>query len=201
MWPRLQHDFCVRRTRRCLPRPICVKRFLLGLAITGVGLPCLLIAMPYLYAVGAGTLWDRAELEVHELPPGFLGPVVILLHDSAAPAGEHRAGARLYRIPTTGVLRTRAGVTRGWRRPDFRYAGAAAGVRLRFDPRCAPVSGRPPQGADDVRICPLASKVYSDVPARAYSAYLVTRAPNPREEDRAAERFVDSVVYGKVAPP
>src|SRR3954471_340975 len=86
-----------------------------------VGLPVLLVAYPWIYMLGAGRLWDKAEHEVHLLPTGFTGPVVILLGDSTAPTPERENGARLFRIPRTGVLRSQLPVNEGWGLPDYYY--------------------------------------------------------------------------------
>jgi hypothetical protein len=156
-----------------------------------VGLPVLLVAYPWIYMLGAGRLWDKAEHEVHLLPTGFTGPVVILLGDSTAPAPERENGARLFRIPLTGVLHSQLQVNQGWGLPDYYYADTR-GHRTKL------VSGAPCERdleADPIQACLLGHTTFSSLPDRAYQAYVVGRRADQKRWEWPAEHFVDSVVY------
>ena len=92
------------------------KPVLIG-SVVVIVLGAVALSSPWIYALGAGTLWDRAEPEVHLLPDGFIGPVVIVLEDSTAAIPEREHGARLFRISDGGVARSRLPVNDGWGRP------------------------------------------------------------------------------------
>jgi hypothetical protein len=50
--------------------------------------------------------WVHSDSEVHILPVGFSGPVVIIYGDATAPeATRDEQGTTVYRIPDSGVLR------------------------------------------------------------------------------------------------
>ena len=61
----------------------------------------------FLLAVGAlASCWADSDSEVHVLPAGFSGPVVIVYADSdSAEATRNDQGATVYCIPDSGVLR------------------------------------------------------------------------------------------------
>ncbi|HZM00319.1 MAG TPA: hypothetical protein VFD43_08715 [Planctomycetota bacterium] len=82
----------------------------------------------------AGCRGKQAEPEIHLIPAGYQGQVVIL-HD--VPDGEparYEDGARVYPIPPDGVLRSSTPVPDGWWGPDeVRYFYVAEdGTRTRI---------------------------------------------------------------------
>ena len=172
-------------------------RIALWVVAVVVSVPLSMFLRTWLYLLGAGRVWDKAEPEVHLLPPGFIGPVVIMLDDSSAREPERESGARLFRIPVSGVTRSRLPVNRGWGRPDYFYLDSA-GHRSRI------VGGLPCDDSlpgDPVEACLMGHTNLGGLPDRAYEAYLVgSRADRIRWRWRD-ERFVDSVVYGRLYPP
>ena len=171
------------------------RRLITGVA-AAAGLFALLLASPWIYAIGAGMLWDRAEREIHLLPTGFTGPVVILLNDSAATPSVREHRPRLFRIPASGALHSRFGVNTGWGRPDYFYVDSQ-------DRRTQLHSGTPCERAlagDPVQACLLGHTTFGDLPDREYEAYVVGRRADQRKWAWSAERFVDSVVYGRSIP-
>lgn len=58
---------------------------------------------------------ERAEPEVHLIPEGFTGPVVIIFGDSSATPVRYEGESRVYDIPESGVLRTSSDVNEGVR--------------------------------------------------------------------------------------
>ena len=150
----------------------------------------LLIRWPWIYAWGAGRFWDRAESEVHIIPAGYIGPVVILLNDSSSPR-EREGKARLFRIGSDGIARSGFDVNEGWGRPDYFYVDAQGH-------RTPIVAGTPCNDSlvgDSVQACLLGHSTFSSMPDRAYDAYVVGRRADQEWWSRRAEGFVDSVVY------
>jgi hypothetical protein len=169
------------------------RRRLLLAAISSVLVAvALFLAWPWMYAWGAGRFWDRAEPEVHLIPSGYVGPVVILLDDSSAPR-EREGKARLFRVSPTGLGHSGFGDNVGWGRPDYFYVDAH-GHRSRI------AAGTPCNHAlagDSVQACLLGHTTFSDLPNRSYTAYVVGRQADQRAWEQKADRFVDSVVYGR----
>jgi hypothetical protein len=154
----------------------------------------LFFAYPWVYAWGAGKYWDAAAPEVHLIPNGYIGPVVIILSDQAAPPPQMEGKARLFRIPESGIARSRFAVNEGWSRPDYFYVDLH-GRRTRI------VSGTPCDldlPGDPVQACRMGhltyGNPYSDKP---YEAYIVGRKADQSFWAHRAEAFADSVVYGR----
>lgn len=169
------------------------RRALPVVAALAMGLPLAVVVYPYVYMLGAALLWERAEHEIHLIPAGYTGPVVILLHEPSAAAPEREAGARLFRIPPSGVARSQLGVNDGWGRPDYFYVDAQ-GRRTRI------VSGTPCDDSlrgDPVQACLLSHTTFSDLPDRPYEAYIVGRRADRQRWQWRDQRFVDSVAYGR----
>ena len=102
----------------------------------------------------------------------------------------------MFRIPATGVLRSRFGVNNGWGRPDYFYLDGQ-GHRTRL------ISGTPCQRnlpGDPVQACLLGHTTFGNLPDQTYEAYLVGRRADQAAWAWRAERFVDSVVYGRAFP-
>ncbi len=146
---------------------------LLGTAL----LPLAYIAFLYTYAWGAGRYWDRAEHEIHLIPTGYTGPVVII-HDSTGAPVEREGKARLYRVPASGVVRTQFPPNEGWGRPDYYYVGDRGH-------RVAIVPGTPCDDSlpgDPVQACLMGQTRYGNAdPRHAYSAYVVSRHASRRQ--------------------
>jgi hypothetical protein len=172
------------------------RRALLLAGLLLIGIPAAFVAYPWFYMLGAGRLWDKAEKEVHLIAAGYTGPVVILLNDTGAGAPEREGGARLFRIPPSGVTRSRLEMNKGWGRPDYFYVDEQ-GHRTRIAP------GTPCDDSlsgDPVQACLLGHATFGDLPDRAYEAYVVGRRADQQRWTWSAQRFVDSVVYGRAAP-
>ena len=172
--------------------PVSRRGLLLGAVACAVVALAALFAWPRIYVWGAGRFWDRAEPEVHLIPAGYVGPVVILLNDSGAPQ-EREGNARLFRIAPTGVAHSGFGDNIGWGRPDYFYVDAQ-GHRSRI------AAGTPCDhtlAGDSVQACLLGHTAFSDLPYRSYNAYIVGRLVDQQAWQQRAERFVDSVVYGR----
>ena len=167
--------------------------------MTGLLLVVILAAVatyPWIYLFGAGWLWDKAEPEVHLISAGYVGPVVILLNDTTAATPEREGRARLFRIPPSGVAYSHYSVNEGWGRPDYFYVDQQ-GRRTQI------VSGVPCDDSlpgDPVQACLLGHKTFGDLPDRAYQAYLVGRRADQQRWTWPAQRFIDSVVYGRTTP-
>jgi hypothetical protein len=79
--------------------------------------------MPLLMAIVA--LWAammqiRAESEIHLIPAGYVGEVTIVFNAPDGQPFDVEDGARLYRIPTSGILFTQFPLNNGTS-PDQRY--------------------------------------------------------------------------------
>ena len=173
-----------------------LRRTVLLASILLVAAPAAILAYPWIYAAGAGRLWDRAEHEVHLIPNGYIGPVVILLADPSASPPEREGSARLFRISPSGIARSRLAVNEGWGRPDYYYVDDTGN-------RTPIVAGTPCDDSlpgDPVQACLLGHTTFSDIPDRSYEAYLVGRRADQYVWGQQVQRFVDSVVYGRAAP-
>lgn len=151
-------------------------------------------AIPAVMLFGSVFLWGRAEHEVHLVPAGYEGPVVIIFDDSSG-APERREGrARVYEIPPGGVLRTRLAPNPGWSAPDY-YHVDAAGRRTPIVPGSPCADSLP---GDPVQACRMPVMYIGGVgmseggePSRPeYESYVVGR----RADAAALEARWDSVV-------
>jgi hypothetical protein len=69
---------------------------------------------------------SRGEEEIHLLPEGFEGPVVIVFNKSDGQPKEYERKKRVYRIPPNGVLKTQFAESSGtwkWRNAEYFYVG------------------------------------------------------------------------------
>ena len=69
--------------------------------------------------IGGGLQHPRAEGEIHFIPKGYVGWVIIAFRAANGEAPAHEGDARLYRIPQSGILITQAepnvGSSPAWR--------------------------------------------------------------------------------------
>jgi len=162
-----------------------------------VGLPILAFAGTAALFVGAeyGSvyLWDRAEPEVHLLPAGYEGPVIIILNVPNGAPKEREGKARLFRIPASGVLRTQYGPNDGWNAPAFFYVDRA-GHRT-------PIPGQAAcsDSIDEhVRACWMGTRMNSNgTPSPEYVAYTVSRRTHDGEVSARGDQVVDSLLFAK----
>jgi hypothetical protein len=57
---------------------------------------------------------NRAEPEMHVLPKGFQGYVIIVFNDPNGQDEKYEDGFRVYEIPSNGILRTKFEFQDGW---------------------------------------------------------------------------------------
>jgi len=57
--------------------------------------------------------YESAEPEIHLIPEGYMGPVLIIFDDSNADFLPYEGDARVYKIPEDGVLRTKSSQNEG----------------------------------------------------------------------------------------
>jgi hypothetical protein len=166
-----------------------------GLAATGLALIAGgRLAYPYIYLWGAARgYWDKAEPEVHLIPAGFQGPVLIIYNDSSGSPRRYEGKARRYDIPPTGILRSQFGPNDGWGRPDYEYVDSTGR-------RTAIVPGTPCDDTlpgDPVQACLMGLLGFSDRPTPPYAAYVVGRHANRREFYERGDSLVRVVLYGE----
>ena len=66
-----------------------------------------------------------AQPETHLLPSGFVGEVVIIFGVADGEAAAYQDGRRVYRIPTSGILRTQFTLSEGWLDAKYFYVDAS----------------------------------------------------------------------------
>jgi hypothetical protein len=146
---------------------------------------------------GSVYVWNRAQHEVHLIPSGYRGPVIVIFNDSAGAAKEYENRARLYRIPPSGILRTQFGPNDGWRRADYYYLDVH-GYRTRIVPG-APCNNAIPD--DSVQACLMGQKMWrtadGTTPRPVYSAYTVGRRADKGDAYDRGDRVLDSLFAPK----
>ncbi len=164
-----------------------------------VGVPMLAItaAAPFGLTLASIYLWGRGEAEVHLLPTGFTGPVVILF-DQADGAPPHMEGrARVYEIPVSGVLRTQFRANPGGSARKYFYVNVTG-------QRSSIVVGAPCDDSlagDPVQACLEGTLSISNRPTPPYSAYLVGRLRDREVASGRVDSLVRAEVYGESATP
>jgi hypothetical protein len=166
-----------------------IKSFLLGI---GTFL-ALVVAIPPALLLGAIFIWDRAEPEVHLLPVGFRGPVIIVFRQTDGAAPEREGRARLYRIPKDGVLRTAYGPNDGWSAPAYFYVDSS-GHRTEIAGG-APCADSLP--GDPVQACLMGWLSIGNRVGADYQAYVVTQQADRREQYKRGDSLVRTVIYGQ----
>jgi len=89
----------------------------------------------------------RAEPEVHLIPEGYVGWVAIAFEAANGEMPAYEGDARLYRIPRTGLLLTRASVNRGMGPAHSFFLESASGTRQRLS-YIGPVADTPENRAN-----------------------------------------------------
>ncbi len=153
-----------------------------------------LLVLPYLVRMLNVALY-RAEPEILLLPLGFTGPVVIIHGDSAGAPVEYEEGARVYRIPDTGVLRTQFAANVGWREPPRWFYANPDGTRARV------VVDIDASADERLEVHDLGFTLHvrmdSALPTPpAYRAYTVGRRLEQRGLANRGRSVVDSVIWG-----
>ena len=154
-------------------------------------------AAPRGLLLGAIYIWDRAAPEIHLLPSGFTGPVVILFEQSDGAPPLMDGPARVYQIPASGVLRTQFRDNPGWSSPKYYYRDASGR-------RTSIVAGAPCEdslAADPVQACLEGTLYIGNRSAPPYSAYVVGRRRDREEASERVDSLVRAVVYGETKSP
>jgi uncharacterized protein DUF6843 len=99
-----------------------------------------LAALQIFLLLGAACVRTCSEPEIHLIPAGYEGPVLIIFDDPAGVRERRERATRVYEIPSNGVLRTRFGPNPGWSRPDYYYVDPTG----RRTPSCVEASARTP---------------------------------------------------------
>ncbi|GAC1654437.1 MAG: hypothetical protein NVS4B3_18420 [Gemmatimonadaceae bacterium] len=161
-----------------------------ALAMCG-GLLTLVAITPLGLTFGSMYIWDRAEPEVHLLPAGFRGPVVIIYGQPNGDPPRREGRVRLYIIPPSGVLRTQAAPNRGWSKPSYFYVDAAGRRSPIVRGLCDdPLSDGPMQA------CTMGVIDIDNLPRPEYSAYVVTRQVDLRAQTERGDSLVRAEVFG-----
>jgi hypothetical protein len=91
-------------------------------------------------------VWSRAEDEIHLLPQGYDGAVVIVFNRADGQPKEYEGKKRVYRIPTNGILKTQFAEKSGtlkWRNAEYFYVKKdGSRAPLAYDP----LNKLPPDG-------------------------------------------------------
>ncbi|GAC1657708.1 MAG: hypothetical protein NVS4B3_24570 [Gemmatimonadaceae bacterium] len=160
------------------------------------GLLALVAITPLVLTFGTMYIWDRADPEVHLLPAGFLGPVVIIYGQPNGAPPRWEGKARLFVIPPTGVLRTQAPPNPGWSNPSYFYV-SAAGTR---SPIVRGLCDDPlPDGP--VQACAMGVMYVDNLPRPEYSAYIVARRADISAQSERADSLVRAEVFGPLSRP
>lgn len=72
------------------------------------------ISLIIIIAFYLGSCINRAEPEMHLIPKGYQGYVIIIFEDPNGQAEKYEDGFRVYEIPTNGILRTKFSRQNGW---------------------------------------------------------------------------------------
>jgi hypothetical protein len=94
---------------------------------------------------------DIAQPEIHLIPQGYSGEVFILHHVAAGEPMAREGWSRVYRIPSSGVLRSSTGANEGWGMPRFFYL-AADGRRERITGYWAASIADTPENRNDPEV-------------------------------------------------
>jgi hypothetical protein len=167
------------------------------LLILGVPIGAVAIAVVIVFGslYGSIYLWDRAEPELHLIPDGFEGPVLIVFNDPNGTQPEYEGKSRLYEIPPSGVLRTQFPPNDGWGRPIYAYVDDQ-GKHTQI------VTGAPCEDLPDdpVQACSMGRRAYGDATGLRirpeYSAYVVGRKGNRRELYAKGDSLVSVILFG-----
>lgn len=141
---------------------------------------------------GSIYIWDRAEPEVHLLPHGYEGPVLIVFDQPDGEPATYRNQTRVYEIPSDGVLKSQFGPNDGWRKREYWYVSP--------DGEHSPiVSGLPCDHSlppQTIQACLMGRMWMSDRSGPEYSAYTLGPTASQRELYSRGDSLVKAVVFG-----
>jgi hypothetical protein len=136
------------------------------------------------YPWGAGRFWDRAEPETFLVPANYRGTILVAYGRPNAPPTEREGPARVFRVPSHGVVETREPPPEHRRSTDV-YLVHADGRReflSRGGERGDPCSGASVPGG--VRLC--RAKVDQGSYGFWYELWYLSRAPITAEQRNLA---------------
>lgn len=143
---------------------------------------------------GSIFIWDRAERELHLLPAGYEGAVIIVFNDPNGAAARYDGKSRVYEIPESGVLRTQFPPNDGWSRPVYMYVDEEGR-------RTPIVTGAPCEDSlpgDPVQACLMGRMLMMDgqeIPE--YQGYVVGRQADRRELYARGDSLLRHVFLGR----
>lgn len=150
------------------------------------------IAFPIVLVGGDLYLWGRAVHSRYELPPDFVGPVVVVYEVPGAPALARDDGGFRITVPNSGIVLTSNQPNPGWRSPDVVQEEGDGFV---------PVATDWPHQNDtlqEVRAYWLGNRGRISLngvpqPFMAYEAFAVSPPERDREVRRRSESMLDSL--------
>jgi hypothetical protein len=131
-----------------------------------------------------------AKPELHLIPDGFEGPVIIIYEDPNGAPLRMEGDTIRYDIPVSGVYRTQSKLNEGWGRPDYEYVDAA-GRRTPIVPGTPCVDSL---AGDPVQACLDAIKSVGDNTPR-YNTYVVSHRRNREQMYARGAKMVDSLFF------
>lgn len=131
------------------------------------------------------------EPEVHLLPQGFEGPVLIIFDQQDGSPPRYEGGVRVLKIPPDGILRTQFKNENGWYPagyPEYYYI-TPGGKRTKVE------NGNPRDSTDTTKVYVYgqSSGISGD---QRFGAYVVARYPNLSKISLYEQRLQDSVLRG-----
>ena len=160
--------------------------------LLGGGVLVLTAATPFAMVLGAAYIWDSAEGEIHLIPNGFEGTVVIVFGDSAGAREVRQGRSRVYAIPATGILRSQFPPNHGFGNPHFYYVDARGTRRpIRNGGMCTDSTMK-----DSVQVCLMGQMAISGKKGPEYTGYIVSRHAARRELYDRGDSVVRAVVFG-----
>ena len=136
-----------------------------------------------------------AEPEVHLIPVGLEGPVLIIFSDPNGVPEKREGRARRYDIPESGVFRTQLPRNEGWGRPDYEYVDGAG----RRTPIVPGTQCDTTLADDPVQACLGVIRLNGNgAPSPDYTTYVVGHHANRNQMCDRLDQLADSVLFGGV---
>lgn len=167
----------------------------LTLLVLGVPIGAVAVAYAIVFGASYGSIhiWDRAEPELHLIPQGVEGPVLIVFNDPDGEPAEYEGESRVYEIPKSGVLRTQFSPNEGWRNPVYMYVDEQG-------QRTSIVTGAPCEDSlpgDSVQACLMSRAFMLDgQPIPDYQGYVVGREAERRDMYSRGDSLVRAEFLG-----